>query len=57
MAEPQLMTPVALGAVLPVTSTMCWFFSVDLLVTNRISPIATWKSRLVLTRTSKPDAC
>ena len=33
------MTLVVLGADLPVTSTMSLFFSVDLLVANRISPL------------------
>ena len=40
MAEPPLMTLVAFGADLPVTSTTELFFSVDLLVANRISPFA-----------------
>ena len=38
MAE-QLMTLVALGAYLPVTSTLSLFSRVDLLVANRISPL------------------
>ena len=38
MTEPPLMTLVVLGADLPVTSTRGLFFSVDLLVANRISP-------------------
>ena len=36
MAEPPLITLVVLDAVLPVFSMMSLFFSVDLLVTNRI---------------------
>ena len=38
MAEPPLMTLVVFGADLAVTSTTGLFFSVDLLVANRISP-------------------
>ena len=37
MAEPQLMTLVVFVADLPVTSTTGLFFSVELLVANRIS--------------------
>ena len=39
MAEQSMMTLVALGADLYVTSTLSLFFSVDLLVTNRLSPL------------------
>ena len=38
MAEPPLMTLVVFGVDLPVTSTTGLFFSVALLVANRISP-------------------
>ena len=39
MAEQSMMTLVALGTYLPVTSTLSLFFRVDLLVPNRISPL------------------
>ena len=39
MAEPSVMTLVALGADLPVTSTLSLFFRVDVLVANHISPL------------------
>ena len=39
MAEPFMMTLVALGAYLPVTSTLSLFSRDDLLVANRISPL------------------
>ena len=39
MAEPSMMTLVALGAYLPVSSTLSLLFRVDLLVANRISPL------------------
>ena len=39
MAYPSLMTRVALGAYLPVTSTLSLFFRVDFLVANRKSPL------------------
>ena len=39
MAEPLMMTLVALGAYLSVTSTLSLFSGVDLLVANRISPL------------------
>ena len=39
MAEPLMMTLVALGAYLPVTSTLSLFSRDDLLVANRISPL------------------
>ena len=39
MAEPLMMTLVALGAYLPGTSTLSLFSRVDLLVANRISPL------------------
>ena len=39
MAEPSMMTLVALCAYLPVTSTLRLFFRVDVLVANRISPL------------------
>ena len=39
MAEPFMMTLVALGGYLPVTSTLSLFSRDDLLVANRISPL------------------
>ena len=39
MAEPSIMTRVALGADPHVTSTLSLFFGVDLLFANRISPL------------------
>ena len=39
MTEPSMMILVALGAYLPVTSTLSFFFRVDLLVANRKSPL------------------
>ena len=39
MAEPSMMTLVALGAYRPVSSTLSLLFRVDLLVANRISPL------------------
>ena len=39
LAEPSMMTLVALGAYLPVTSNFELVFRVDLLFANRISPL------------------
>ena len=66
MGESSMMTLVALGAYLPVTSTLNLFFRVDLLLVNHISPllvsmevgiVADLYIKTSLRFMSRPEAC